>query len=64
MTHPAVPMVQALVKHVEQLVALPDGLRETCIRKFRKLCESCGCNNERGIASHLMEEGRPRACPL
>ena len=62
--HPLVPMVQALAKHVEQLVALPDELRETCIRKFRKLCESCGCNNERELASHLAEEGRPRACPL
>jgi hypothetical protein len=40
-------MVQALAKHVDQLVALPDELRETCISKFRKLCESCGCNNER-----------------
>ncbi len=64
MTHPAVPMVQALAKHVEQLAALPDELRETCIRKIRKLCESYGCNNECELASHLAEEGRPWACPL
>jgi hypothetical protein len=62
--HPVVLMVQALAKHVEQLVALPDELREICIRKFRKLYESCGCNNERELASALAEEGRPRACPL
>ncbi len=46
MAHPVVLMVQALAKHIEQLVALPDELRETCIRKFRKLCESCGCTND------------------
>ena len=62
--HPVVPMVQALAKHVEQLVALPDELRETCIRRFRMLCESCGCNNERELASALAEERKPRACPL
>jgi hypothetical protein len=27
--HPVVTMVQALAKHIEQLVALPDGLRDT-----------------------------------
>jgi hypothetical protein len=62
--HPVVLMVQALAKHVEQLVALPDELRETYIRNSRKFCESCGCNNERELASALAEEGRPRACPL
>ena len=35
--HPVVPMVQALAKHIEQLVALPDELRETTIRKYKKL---------------------------
>jgi hypothetical protein len=54
-------MVQTLAKHIEQLVALPDELRETCIRKFRKFCESCGCNIERELVSALAEEGRPRA---
>ncbi len=36
-----VPMVQALAKHIEQLVTLPDALRETTIRRFKnlKLCE-------------------------
>jgi hypothetical protein len=45
-----------------QLVALPDELRLTT--KFRKLCDSCGCHNERELASYLAEEWRPRACPL
>jgi len=34
------------------------------IRKFKKLCDSCGCHNERELASCLAEERRPRACPL
>ena len=55
-----VPMVQALAKHIEQLVALPDDLRETTIRKYKKLCGSCGCHNERELAAHLAEEQRPR----
>jgi len=62
--HPVVPMVQALAKHIEQLVALPDELRETTIRKYKKLCDSCGCHNERELAAHLAEELRPRVCPL
>ncbi len=45
--HQVVPMVQALVKHIEQLVALPDALRKTTIRRFKKLCDSCGCHNQR-----------------
>ena len=57
-------MVQALEKYVEQPAVLPDEPHETCIHKFEKLCESCGCNNERKHAAHLAEEGRPRACPL
>jgi hypothetical protein len=39
-------MVQALAKHIEQLVALPDALPETTILRFKKLCDSCGCHNE------------------
>jgi ribonuclease HI len=62
--HPVVLMVQALAKHIEQLVALPDGLRETTIRKYKKLCDSCGCHNELELAAALSEERRPRACPL
>ena len=57
--HPVVPMVQALAKHIEQLVALPDALRETTIRRFKKLCDSCGCHNERELAVALAEERRP-----
>jgi hypothetical protein len=62
--HPVVPLVQALAKHIEQLVALPDELRATTLRKYRKLCDSCGCHNERELAVHLAEERHPRACPL
>jgi ribonuclease HI len=62
--HPVVPMVQALAKHIEQLVALPDALRETTIRRFKKLCDSCGCHNERELAATLAEERRPRECPI
>jgi hypothetical protein len=62
--HTGVPMVQALAKHIEQLVALPDGLRETTIRRFKKLCDSCGCHNEHELAEALADERRPRACPI
>ena len=62
--HPVVPMIQALAKHIEQLVALPDELRETAIRKYKRLCDSCGCHNARELAAHLAEERRPRVCPL
>jgi hypothetical protein len=62
--HPVVPLVQALAKHIEQLVALPDELRATTLKKYRKLCDSCGCHNERELAVHLAEERHPRACPL
>jgi hypothetical protein len=57
-------MIQALAKHVEQLVALPDELRETTIRKCNRLCDSCGCHNVRELAARLAEEQRPRVCPL
>ena len=30
----------------------------------KKLCDICGCHNERELASYLAEERRPRACPL
>ncbi len=42
--------------HIKQLVALPDELRETTLRHFKKLCDSCGCHNERELAVHLAEE--------
>jgi hypothetical protein len=57
-------MVQALAKHIEQLVALPDALRKTTIRRFKKLCDSCCCRNERELAATLAEERRPRECPI
>ena len=56
--------MQALAKHIEQLVALPDELRQTTIRRFKRLCDSCGCHNERELAACLAEERQPRACPL
>ncbi len=50
--HPVVPLVQVLAKHIEKLVALPDELRATTLKKYRKLrlCDSCGCHNERELA--------------
>jgi hypothetical protein len=62
--HPLVPMIHALAKHVEQLVALPDELRETAICKYKRLCDSCGCHNERELAACLAAERRPRADPI
>ncbi len=64
LTHPKVILMQALAKHIEQLVALPDELRETTIRRFKWLCDKCGCHNERELAAYLAEEHKPRACPL
>jgi hypothetical protein len=48
--HLVVLMIQALVKHIEQLVVLPDELHLTTIRNFKTLCDSCGRHNEREIA--------------
>jgi hypothetical protein len=62
--HPLVPMIQALAKHVEQLVALPDELRETAIYKYKRLCDSYGCHNELELAAFLAAERRPRADPI
>ena len=55
---------EALAKHIEQLVALPDELRETTIRRFKRLCDSFGCHNERALAAYLAEERQPLACQL
>ncbi len=57
-------MIQALVKHVEQLVALPDELRETAICKYKRLSDSSGCHNERKLAAYLAADRRPRADPI
>ncbi len=63
--HRVVARIQP-AKHIEQLVALPDELRLTTIRKFKKqkLCDSCGCHKERELGSYLAEERRRRVCPL
>ena len=37
MAHPIVSLVQALAKHLEQLVALQDEIRETTCRKYKQL---------------------------
>ena len=60
--HPVVHMMQALATHIKKLVALQDELREVAIRKYRRLCESCGCHNERELTTHLARE-QTRACP-
>lgn len=64
LTHPKVFMIQALTTHVEKLVALPDQIRETAIRKYRQLCEECGCNNEKELSEFLQSERLPRTCPI
>ena len=62
--HPCVPMIQALAKHIEQLVALQDDLRQDTIAHYKKLCVACGCHNARELAEHLAEERSPRKCPI
>ncbi len=63
---PVVLLLQAVSKHIEQLVTLPDELCETTLKKSRKLCDSCCCHrgNERELAVHLAKERHPQACPL
>jgi hypothetical protein len=56
--------MQALAKHVEQLVALPDELSETAICKYKWLRDSCGCHNELELAAYFAVEQRPRADPI
>ena len=62
--HPRVLMIQALTLHIEQLVALPDELRQNTITRFRRLCEQCGCHTERELAEYLQECRTPPRCPI
>ncbi|NBO64558.1 MAG: hypothetical protein EBU88_06900 [Acidobacteria bacterium] len=62
--HPRVYLVQALSTHIEQLVALPDELRDRTIRQYRQLCQDTGCNTARELADLLSCERRPRECPI
>ena len=62
--HPRVILIQALAKHVEQLVALPDEIRASTIERYRKLCTACGCHNPRELATALAAESKPRQCPI
>jgi hypothetical protein len=39
-------MVQALAKHIKQLVALPDELRDTTIRKYKKPARSVALDQD------------------
>ena len=48
--HPRVMLVQALAKHIEQLVALPDDPLQDTIAQYRQLCTSCGYHNARELA--------------
>ena len=57
-------MIQALSKHIEQLVALPDDLRRETVAHYKRLCISCGCHNARELAEHLAGERNPRSCPI
>jgi hypothetical protein len=62
--HPRVVLIQALATHIQQLVALPDELRASTIDRFRQLCTTCGCTNERELARFLATERKPRRCPI
>ena len=62
--HPRKVLIQALAMHIQQLVALPDELRASTIDRFRQLCTTCGCTNERELARFLAAERKPRRCPI
>ena len=61
---PRVILVQALAKHIEQLVALPDDLREETIARYRRLCVACGCHTARELTGWLATERKTRRCPI
>ena len=63
-SHPRVALVQALTTHIEQLCALPDDLRLTTIDRYIRLCNRCGCHNERELAEHLQSRGKLLRCPI
>ena len=48
--HPRVLLVQALAKHIEQLVALSDDLRQDTIERYKRFCYNCGCHTARKLA--------------
>jgi ribonuclease HI len=62
--HPRVVLIQALTTLIEQLCALPDELRQQTVSRYRRLCDRCGCHNERELAEHLMEQNTPPRCPV
>ena len=62
--HPRVVLVQALTTHIQQLCALPDELRQATIDRYRRLCNRCGCHNERELAEHLGSRGTSPHCPI
>ena len=62
--HPRVYLVQALATHIEQLVALPDQLRERTIHEYRRLCDDTGCHTSSELIDFLTAERRPRQCPI
>ena len=62
--HPRVIMIQALTKHIEQLCALPDELRQSTIDRYRRLCDRCGCHTARELAEHLQACRTPPRCPI
>ena len=46
-------LTQALAKHIEQMVALPDDLRQETIARYKQLCDTCGCHNEHELSEAL-----------
>ena len=61
---PRVILVQTLAKHIEQLVALPDDLREETISRYRRLFVACGCHTARELTSWLWTDWKTRRCPI
>jgi hypothetical protein len=64
LAHPRVAIVQALTTHIEQLCALPDEMQQTSIHRYRRLCDRCGCHNERELAEHLSSRATAQWCPI
>ncbi len=50
-------MVQALNKHIEQAVALPDGLRETIIPKYKNSVTAVAVKTNASSQQHSKRSG-------
>ncbi len=48
----------------KQLCALPDDLHQITIDRYIRLCNRCGCHNERELAEHLQSRRQLLRCPI